>query len=71
VERVAEIMREHQIRRVPVADANGRLLGLVSLADIARFVHSSGSSARLAWFAATVAEISTPHAAHHAATAAQ
>jgi len=70
-ERIAEIMREHQVRRLPVATLDGRLLGMVSLADIARFVHSSGSTNRLPWFAATVAAISTPHAGQQAATAAQ
>ena len=70
-EHVAEIMRAHQVRRVPVAAPDGRLLGMVSLADIARFVHSSGSTSRLPWFAATVAAISTPHVPQHAATAAQ
>lgn len=29
-------MQENQIRRLPVIDADGRLLGIVSLADIAR-----------------------------------
>jgi CBS domain-containing protein len=33
---VERLMRERQVRRVPVADASGRLLGVVSLADLAR-----------------------------------
>lgn len=72
IERVGEIMREHRIRRVPVADSDGRLLGLVSLADLAHQVHASGGTpARLPWFAATVAAISAPHAAPQAEAAAQ
>jgi CBS domain-containing protein len=71
VERVAEVMREHQVRRVPIVEPDGRLLGIVSLADLARFVHSSGATGRLSWFVDTVAAISSPHSAQHAATAAQ
>lgn len=32
-------MREHKIRRVPVTDAAGGLVGIVSLADLARAAH--------------------------------
>lgn len=68
LELVAKIMREHQIRRVPVADSDGRLVGMVSLADLARYVDSSsGSSGRAPWFAATVAAVSTPQASQSAA----
>jgi CBS domain-containing protein len=35
VEDVEELMRQNQVRRVPVLDADGRLEGLVSLADLA------------------------------------
>jgi len=35
---VEELMRKEQIRRVPVVDADGILIGMVSLGDIARFV---------------------------------
>lgn len=71
VDRIAEVMREHRVRRVPIVDAENKLLGMVSLADIARFVQSSGTSSRLAWFAETVASLSVPQAGHHAAVAAQ
>jgi CBS domain-containing protein len=70
VDRVAEIMRTHKVRRVPVVDADKRLVGMVSLADLARFVQSSGTSSRLAWFAETVASVSVPQAGP-AAVAAQ
>jgi len=30
------VMREHQVRRVPVTDAEGKLLGILSLSDLAR-----------------------------------
>ena len=35
---VERLMRDRQIRRVPVADESGALLGLISLADLARCV---------------------------------
>lgn len=35
VDEVVEIMEEHQIRRVPVVDADGHCCGIVSQADIA------------------------------------
>jgi CBS domain-containing protein len=31
----AELMSEHQVRRLPVVDANDRLVGIVSLGDLA------------------------------------
>jgi CBS domain-containing protein len=36
IEDAEKIMREAQIRRLPVVDADGRLVGLISLADLAR-----------------------------------
>lgn len=36
VEQVANLMQEHQIRRIPVVGANGSLAGIIALADIAR-----------------------------------
>ena len=32
---VAELMSEHQVRRIPVVDDDGRLVGIVSLGDLA------------------------------------
>ncbi|HLK32258.1 MAG TPA: CBS domain-containing protein [Terriglobales bacterium] len=34
VSRALELMAEHQIRRVPVVDEQGKILGIVSLADV-------------------------------------
>jgi CBS domain-containing protein len=36
LDQCSEIMEENQIRRVPVVDAGGKCVGIVSLADIAR-----------------------------------
>lgn len=38
--RVAEIMRAHRVRRVPVVDGSSRLIGVVALADVARYLNS-------------------------------
>jgi CBS domain-containing protein len=36
IEQVEQLMRDNQIRRLPVLDADGRPIGLVSLNDLAR-----------------------------------
>lgn len=48
-----DVMERNQIRRVPVVDATGRCVGIVSLADIAR--HASGRAT-----AEVVQEVSKP-----------
>lgn len=42
VEQVLELMKEHQIRRIPVID-DFRLVGIVSQADIARHLESAAT----------------------------
>jgi CBS domain-containing protein len=37
-------MEEYQIRRIPVIDDNGRLVGVISQADVARRVHEPGTT---------------------------
>jgi len=36
VKKVEEIMKEHKVHRVPVADQNGILQGIIALADLAK-----------------------------------
>jgi CBS domain-containing protein len=43
-EDVELLMREQQIRRVPVTDADGELVGIVSLADLARAARGRAGS---------------------------
>jgi CBS domain-containing protein len=43
-EDVELLMRENQIRRVPVTDSAGALVGIVSLADLARSARGRASS---------------------------
>jgi CBS domain-containing protein len=40
VDEAMRLMAEHQVRRLPVCDEDGRLVGIVAQADIAR--HASG-----------------------------
>jgi CBS domain-containing protein len=40
IERALELMRYRQVRRLPVVHPDGRLAGIVSLADIARFART-------------------------------
>jgi CBS domain-containing protein len=40
-----EIMRSKQVRRLPVVDAQGALVGLLSLGDVARYVGQHGRTA--------------------------
>ncbi|HEY6081622.1 MAG TPA: CBS domain-containing protein [Polyangiaceae bacterium] len=62
--RAEEIMRQNQVRRLPVVDDNGVLVGLLSLGDLARYVqqHSPRPNATLAQqrLAETLAAICEP-----------
>ena len=40
LEEIESLMRQHKIRRIPVVDANARLKGFISMADIACYVHT-------------------------------
>jgi CBS domain-containing protein len=53
LDEVLELMEGHQIRRVPVVDANGKLIGIVAQADIARDASHSAT-------ASVVKEVSQP-----------
>jgi CBS domain-containing protein len=41
VDRAAEIMAEHQVRRLPVLDEDKRLVGVVTLADLCQLAGSA------------------------------
>jgi len=58
VEDVMEIMGREQIRRVPIVDERGSLVGVVSQADLAR---KAGNDGRVG---ATVEQVSQPGGAH-------
>lgn len=40
IEHALSLMAAHQIRRLPVLDGDGKLVGVVALADIARHIHA-------------------------------
>jgi CBS domain-containing protein len=42
IEGAENLMRRAQIRRLPIVDRNGRLLGVLSLGDLAQHVHTNG-----------------------------
>jgi CBS-domain-containing membrane protein len=44
VERAAKLMEEKQIRRLPIMDRNNRLVGIVSLGDLATRQRDGGLS---------------------------
>jgi CBS domain-containing protein len=71
LEQAQEIMRQNQVRRLPVVDETGRLVGLITLGDIAREAmrprRLQRDAVTPAQAAATPAEISTPR--HSKATA--
>lgn len=63
VAEVEALMRSAQVRRVPVVDFAGNLVGIVSLADVARYTQSSPLRAAAApGLAKTLASITTPRA---------
>ncbi len=51
------LMREHQIRRLPVVDAHGRLVGVISLNDVAQSVREPATHVDPRDVAATLAEV--------------
>lgn len=61
VEKVLAAMKTHQVRRVPVVDANGHLQGVVSLNDVVRAVGKKGAPTAASVVAA-LAGICAPHA---------
>ena len=58
VEQVMRLMGEEQVRRVPVVDERGSLVGVVSQADLLRKASGSGKVEK------TVEQISQPGGAH-------
>lgn len=60
---VHAVMRAHQVRRLPVTDAAGRVVGLVSLSDIARAARGEPPRERMRWandVLETLAEATVP-----------
>ncbi|MGK9169577.1 CBS domain-containing protein [Inquilinus limosus] len=45
VDRAAEVMAQHQVRRLPVLNRNKRLVGVIALADLGRSEEEAAESA--------------------------
>jgi len=57
ISKVEQLMKEHQVRRVPVADSQGTLQGIISTADIAREAHKEKQEGRAELSDADVANV--------------
>jgi CBS domain-containing protein len=69
---VMDLMAMQQVRRVPVVSEDGKLVGIVSLADIARLAQAPSMLSREArvWVPGVLAGISEPAAPHNGKQAA-
>ena len=47
IEKTLDLMEDNQVRRIPVVDASGRLVGIISQADIATRLDDSEKTAEL------------------------
>lgn len=47
IEETLDLMEDNQVRRIPVVDASGRLVGIISQADIATRLDDSDKTAEL------------------------
>jgi CBS domain-containing protein len=61
IDRVLAVMNAKRVRRVPIVAEGGELVGIVALADIARWASTNGDrSSTYGALAHTVAMVSTP-----------
>lgn len=59
VREAADVMAEHQVRRLPVLDRQKRIVGIISLGDLSRSPQPVDVKAE------TLRQVSEPAAAHH------
>lgn len=68
VEDVERLMAQHQVRRIPIVDADGKPIGIVSMADVAIAAAQPGTHLREGRLVATLASIERPrHSSKEAA----
>jgi CBS domain-containing protein len=60
IERAEQLMREHQVRRLPVLDGDASVVGVVSLNDLARLAARAHRSAVDREVVQTLAEVCRP-----------
>lgn len=66
-----EVMKMHRVRRLPVLDRGGNLVGMLSLADVVRHARSSRNpkdNLDVERVASTLTEVYRPHASRPART---
>ena len=69
IETAEQLMREGQVRRVPVIDNDGRPTGIVSMNDLARLAATTRTNTVDREFVKTLAVVSEPRAnGHHTGT---
>jgi CBS domain-containing protein len=68
IETAHRLLREMQVRRLPVIDEDRKLVGLIGLSDLARVAAESGGGAEAAEFAATFVSVSRSRKAAHSGT---
>ena len=68
IEQVEQLMRDNQIRRLPIVDHDGRPIGIVSMNDLARFAARARKSGVDRELVQTMAAVCQPRG--HAAVAA-
>jgi CBS domain-containing protein len=47
LEDAMELMEEHQVRRIPIVEKGGKLVGIIAMADVAASATSSGDKAEV------------------------
>lgn len=60
LESIEEIMRSHHVRRVPIVDRSGRLVGIITLADLAIRIFGQRSLLDAEGLALTLERLSEP-----------
>ena len=59
-EDVERLMAQHQVRRIPIVDVDGKPIGIVSMADLAIATAQPGSQLREGRLVATLASVDRP-----------
>ncbi len=59
-EDIERLMAQHQVRRIPIVDGDGKPIGIVSMADIAIAAARPGTNLREGRLLSTLASIDRP-----------
>ena len=61
VARVHAIMRDHKLHRVPVVDADNKVVGVIALNDLARYANATAGKGMRDAFIKTMGAVCEPH----------